>query len=373
MRVLHCIYDDVHNPWVGGGGAAVVRSVYPFLADRCQVTVLAGAYPGAREHVEAGVRYRYAGVPGPYPLSRLTYSRAAERALRAGDYDAAVYDFSVYTPIRVPRHRPVGIVVHHLSGPTARERWGRALGGALARMEGRLLRRASLIRADSSYTARAVRELVDERTPVLEIGNAVDPSFFRVERAERDYLLYIGRLDVFQKGLDLLMQAAARLAQSGPRFRLLVAGRGREGAELERLVQELGLGNHVELLGAVSDEKRLELLAGAMAVVMPSRFEGFGLVAVEAMAAGVPVIASDGGSLPQIMANGEAGLMIPADDVDAIVDAMRRVLTESHLRVELSERARRRAADFSWERIAEEHYGFLRQVAAGSDRTQAGA
>jgi hypothetical protein len=122
LRVLHCIYDDPRNPWVAGGGAVRVFELYRRLAGRVDATVASGSFPDARDEVIDGVRYRRLGAPAPYAWSRLTYARAATRLLAHGDYDVAVFDFSVYTPLRIPTDRPVGLTVHHVTAPTARER-----------------------------------------------------------------------------------------------------------------------------------------------------------------------------------------------------------------------------------------------------------
>jgi hypothetical protein len=122
LRVLHCIYDDPSNPWVGGGGAVRVGELYRRLAGEVEATVATGSFPGAHEEERDGVRFRRLGAEHPYAWSRLSYGRAANALLRSAEFDAAVFDFSVYTPILVPRDRPVGITVHHVTGPTASQR-----------------------------------------------------------------------------------------------------------------------------------------------------------------------------------------------------------------------------------------------------------
>ena len=116
--------------------------LYRRLAGAVDVTVVSGRYPGASDESVDGVRYLRLGAERPYAWSRLTYARAANAYLRRSSYDAAVFDFSTYTPILMPRGRPVGITVHHVSGPTARERWGRFLAPALGIAERTMIRRA---------------------------------------------------------------------------------------------------------------------------------------------------------------------------------------------------------------------------------------
>jgi glycogen synthase len=364
MRVLHLIYDDPANPWVGGGGAVRVRELYARLGARIEVEVVTGSYPGARSGEIEGVRYRRLGSASPYIWSRATFALAASALLRTARYDAAVVDFSAYTPIVVPRGRPVGVTVHHLTGPTSRNRWGVAGGCAVGLAERRLLRRARIFSATSEATHSLLDGIVSAGSRIVRVGAGVEDRFFAVERNESDYLLYFGRLDWFQKGLDVLVSAFQHLARSFPALTLRIAGRGRDAARLTAAIQAAGLAERVDVLGPVSDDERLGLLAGARLMLMPSRFEGFGLVAAEAMAAGVPLVASAAGSLPEVVDAPAGGVLVPPDDAGALAAAAAMLLGDDARRAELSRTARRSAERFRWHTVAEDHLAFLRRIAA---------
>ena len=140
---------------------------------------------------------------------------------------------------------------------------------------------------------------------------------------------------------------------------------GREPV-VERLAREHGVAAHVTQLGAVTDARRLELLAGAKVLLMPSRFEGFGLVAAEAMAAGVPLVASSAGSLPEVVDAPRGGVLVPPEDPRALADAVAALLDDDARRAALSASAREAARRYRWEAVAERHLEFLRRVAHGS-------
>lgn len=366
MRVLHLIYDDPRNPWVAGGGAVRAFEIYRELGDRVDATIVSGSYPGARDGTVGGVRYRRLGARGPYAWSRLSYALAASRLLRTAEYDVAAFEFSVYTPILLPRDRPIGLVIHHITGPTARERFGGVVGGAVAAVERRMLRRAQHISVSAEWGLEEVRPLAPEASVHL-VGAGVGEEFFTVERREEDYLLFFGRLDVFQKGLDTLVEGYAALRARRPGSPpLLIAGRGKDAERVARMAAEHGVAEHVRLLGAVPDGRRLELLAGARLLLMPSRFEGFGLVAAEAMAAGVPVVASRAGSLPEVVDEPRGGVLVPPEDPAALAAAAAALLEDDGRRARLSASARESARRYRWAAVAERHLGFLEHVARES-------
>lgn len=339
------------------------REIYGRLAGRIDVTVVTGNYPGARDETLEGVRYIRLGARSPYSWSRLTYARAANAMLRSASYDAAIFDFSGYTPLFMPAGRPTGIVLHHLTSPTAHMRWGAVLSRGLRALEHAMIRRASRISATSA-SSRDAANLIAPAIPVEMVGAGVPSRLFETVRRPGDFLLYFGRLDIFHKGIDTLLEAVAILAKTRPRVELRIAGRGSATDRIGAMIGSMGLGANVKLLGAVSDEERGELLATAAVQLMPSRFEGFGLAAAEAMAAGVPLVASAVGSLPEVVDAPKGGVMVPPSDAAALAAATARLLDNPELRDSLSESARRSARRFSWDRVADAHFRFIENIAA---------
>jgi glycosyltransferase involved in cell wall biosynthesis len=370
LRVLHCIYDDPGNPWVGGGGSLRVWEIYRRLTGEVDATVASGSYPGARNVVRDGVRYLRLGAERPYAMSRLSYARAATRLLAEGAYDAAIFDFSAYTPLRIPRNRPVGLVVHMLHGPTARERWGGVRGGLLAAFERRLLRSARDICVTSEWLADQMAGIVAPGTRIVRVASGVAPEFFEVRREEGDSLLYYGRFDLFQKGLDTLAEAFAALAPEFPGLRLCAAGRGKDVGRFEELARTLGIADRIDLREGVSREEVLSLFSTARALLMPSRLEGLPMAPAEAMAAGVPVIAADVGAVPELLEDGAAGVLIRPGDARGLADATRGLLLDPARREQLSRAARASAERFRWETVAREHLDFLRGIAGASGATR---
>jgi glycosyltransferase involved in cell wall biosynthesis len=177
-------------------------------------------------------------------------------------------------------------------------------------------------------------------------------------------VLYIGRLDEKQKGIDVLLDAFAILIRRVPGATLRIAGRGPDDAWLRARADSLGIARAVRFLGAVADTERDDLLAGAACQVVPSRFEGFGIAAAEALAAGVPLIVSDDPALVEIVqapAPG-AGVVVSRGDARALAGAMLSLLADGEARHRLSRAGHERAQRFRWHVVAGEHLEFLRHV-----------
>jgi MMP alpha-(1->4)-mannosyltransferase len=152
--------------------------------------------------------------------------------------------------------------------------------------------------------------------------------------------------DVPIKGLDVLMRAFVSLAAQNPSLKLELIGQLREG-RAKQILSEAGLLDRVHAKSGVTRKDIADLYRRASVVVCPARFEGFGFPAAEAMACGAPVVASDGGALPEVV--GDAGSIVPAGDAVALETAIRAVLNQPDMASEMGAAGAQRARDvFSW-------------------------
>lgn len=210
----------------------------------------------------------------------------------------------------------------------------------------------------SEYVADEVRRHFDvDPDRVVAVHEGVptlpppDPDRGAALAGAPSYLLTIGTIEP-RKDHPGLVRAFDRLADARPDLHLVVAGPAGWGQEA--LTAALGRARHADRItvtGWISDAERSDLLAGAAALVHPARYEGFGFPPLEAMQAGTPVVTTDGGALPEIV--GDAALVVPTGDTDALEEAVDRLLSDPGLADRLVAAGRARAAGFTWERTAE--------------------
>ena len=247
-------------------------------------------------------------------------------------------------------------------------------GRSAARLAGHLASRTIAI---SRYAGDFVCEVgiaPPDRVRVIHYG--IDPSSWlgsKEDRAERRRALCLDPDDIAvgvasrlvpEKGHDVAVRAFAAVAERLPRTRLLIAGDGPLRAEVEEMARRHLPSRQVSMLGFVED---IRGFFGACDLVLfpslPSFGEGFGLAALEAMAAGVPVVASDAGPLPEVVSDGESGLVVAAGDDQAWAQAIFALASDRSLRLHLGNGARARACrDFSVEDMADRTVAVYREV-----------
>jgi glycosyltransferase involved in cell wall biosynthesis len=173
------------------------------------------------------------------------------------------------------------------------------------------------------------------------------------------YILYLGGLD---KRKDVVTLVEAYAAWKRPDVRCVIAGPTRgELAEVKLRIATHGLKEgRVAVLGEVEDQDVPALYASAACFVYPSRYEGFGLQAAEAMAMGVPVIVSNGGALPEVV--GDAALVFSIGDTKGLVEHLDQIFADRNLRHSLVERGRRRAECFRWQSVAPAYVSLYRRL-----------
>jgi glycosyltransferase involved in cell wall biosynthesis len=239
-------------------------------------------------------------------------------------------------------------------------RWYGFLG-----MQMKVARRIPRVLTVSSSSKRDIVEqygLRPEQLEVVPIG--VDHTHFR-PRPEipkvPGRIMTTASADVPFKGLLPLVEAIAKLRTERSEVHLVVVGKLRAESRVAGAIERLGLHDAIFFEPGVSDDRMVELYAQAQVAVVPSLYEGFSLPAVEALACGVPLVATTGGALPEVVGrDGATGMLVPPGDAGALAIAIRTLLDEPELAARLSEAGRKRILEsFTWKACAQataEHY-----------------
>jgi glycogen(starch) synthase len=236
-----------------------------------------------------------------------------------------------------------------------------------------MARRADAVIVCSYYMRGHVADIfdIDERRIVV-IPNGIDPSELRPAadlqslRAEfaaphEKLVLFVGRL-VYEKGFQLALDAMPGVVERVANVRFLVAGSGTHEAELKQQAERLGLSAHGGFLGWIGDDVLHSLYRIADLCVVPSIYEPFGLVALEAMASGCPCIVADTGGLREVVPVGErVGLRFNGGDAEHLGVMIERLLVDDALRERLVTEASEHVLSFDWEDIAERTRGIYRE------------
>jgi glycosyltransferase involved in cell wall biosynthesis len=240
----------------------------------------------------------------------------------------------------------------------------------------RSVARADLVLADSQATRADLVELYGADPHKIEVlYSGVNEAFqpvrdpVRLEAVRAKYglgggpfILAVGTLQP-RKNYVRLIQAFATLPGRGDLRLVIAGGKGWLFDEIFTEVERLGLGGRVIFPGFAADEDLPALYSAASVLAYPSIYEGFGLPILEAFACGTPVVTSTASCLPEVA--GEAALMAPPTDVDALRDALRRVLEDADLSLKLVAAGRERAKQFSWQKAAEELLNHYRRLMDG--------
>jgi glycosyltransferase involved in cell wall biosynthesis len=382
MRILHVVtafprsQDDVIVPWL-------VELLKHLRAAGHEVEVLTSAYRGGGNRDLAGIpvhRFRYFPAAG----EDLTHDEATpDRMRRSWRYRVMPAFYALGGLIaarRVARRAspPYDIVHVHWPVPNALFGWAvrstsgarmvtswygaelRLLGAAgwLRRFARWALRASDQVVAISSYTAGELSKLapVPVRVIPYTVGFAAQGDGRRVQQSDQFVILFVGRL-VERKGVGHLIDAL-RMLPSRRGAKLMIVGDGPERAALEERARRAGVTDWVEFRGRVSAPELHEAYRGASVFVLPAIVdargdtEGLGVVLLEAMSYGVPVIGSNLGGIPDIVVQEESGLLVPPGDPAALAAALARLARDPAFAARLGAAGQRRVEEhFSWPAI----------------------
>ena len=273
-------------------------------------------------------------------------------ALTGGRFDIAHSPHPLLLPSRSAAQVVTIHDLHFLSHP---ERASREIRRDYPGLVAAHARRADRIIVSSRFAAGEVQRWLEVPSGKIALCPAGAPPWHPRaaggSQGDGQYVLFLGTLDA-RKNIAGLLEAYGKLvSRPGTVPRLVIAGGGGpDAAQWLEAIEQPPLAGRVDYLGYVPAARREALFQGAQLFVLPSFEEGFGLPALEAMAAGVPVVASRRGSLPEVV--GDAGLLIDPDDPESLSAAMARLIADPALRMTCRSRGLERARQFSWAETA---------------------
>ncbi len=317
-------------------------------------------------------------LPEPFAFSLRAF-RAVVANMRVGARYDVVHDVQClgYGTLGI-RHLgiPVVTTIHHPLSVDRRASFARdksfrqALGTMTfypIGMQSFVARRLDRVLTSSAASAELIaRDFGVDRERIAMLANGVATDVYHpdpgVVRRENE-ILCVGRASDPNKGIRSLIQALARLPDE---VRLILVDSDHPDNPARQWAREFGCADRVEIPGRVPTEKLLHLYRRATLVVVPSRYEGFGLPAAEAMACGTPVVATSAGALPEVLGVGQAGLLVEPDRPDALAKAIASLLEQPAARAEMSARGRERIVKaYAWPRVAEATAAAYTEVIAG--------
>jgi len=356
-----------------GGVNAHVHDLYEHLIARGHDVRIISSIHGPQRQSEGDIiRLGYGfSVPANGSVGTLTFS-PRYTSIVADMLDRERFDILHFHEPFVPflslvllrESKSINIATFHAyAGWSPAAEFGKRMLGRFARrLHGRIA------------VSAAARHFADRYFPgdYKVIPNGVDLDRFKNARPITRYrdgtanILFLGRFER-RKGVMYALKAYRQLRQRGYKCRLLIAGAGPQEREIRRYIATRRLGG-VELLGRISDEDKIRYFATADVYVSPATGqESMGVVLLEALAAGVPIVCSDIHGYRSVVRRGEQGLLVPPRDVTALADAIGQVLSDPEMRARMSASARERAVQFGWDNIAakvEEYYLFVARRAA---------
>lgn len=352
MKILHLIYDHVKNPWVGGGGAVRAYEIYKRLAERHEITIVCGKFPGSSDYNEGKLCVKFVGTSrSNYVLSTFCYAARAAGYVKdhAGEYDVVIEDFAPYNPVFSFLWKKDAVLqLHQREGLVHLKKY--AVLGILFFLVEKYYHRLFL---NAITISGASKNRFGLAARAAIIPNGFDPSLMTGDHEEGDYELFLGRLHIGQKGLDTLSKA---LSMSS--CRLVIAGTGKDEGKAKKLFSNAVDSGLAEFAGFVKGEEKKALLRKCLCLIVPSRYEGQPLTVIEAAACGRPVIVSD---IPELKYAIDAGFGISfrTGDEKDLAEKMNYLLNNSSLRHEMGTRAKEYAKNYTWDIIAEEFEDYL--------------
>jgi Glycosyltransferase len=219
----------------------------------------------------------------------------------------------------------------------------------------RLVKKSSFLVVINKEMYEGLVLLGVKRKSISLIYNFIHDDYFKIKRTTKECIvMFCGRI-VYEKGVDILVKSFKHVVNANPDVKLILVGDGAQKKNVEELIKNLGLTSHVRITGLVSRDEVCLYLSQASLFVLPSRSEALGNSLIEAMAAGLPVVATRVGGIPDVVDDGVNGLLVEPDDIMALSEAINFMLNNSEKANQFGQCAHKKALLFKRENIVTQY------------------
>lgn len=365
MKKLHVIFldfDEIKNPLLGGGQARATFEVGKRLVQKGHtVTVVCSRYPGYRDRTEEGIQYRHIGLGAKnVQINNAFYILSLPFVVPFLKADVILECFTApISTLFSPLFTKIPVV--GLSTSFEAERFAKKYHLPFDVIEKIGMRCYKYFISLTEYFAEKIKNAnPDIVTKVIPEG--VEEQYFTFKSTKPKHILFLGRLDIGQKGIDLLLEAYAKIAKKA-KYPLIIAGNGPDEEKVKQLIKQYKLEKSVQMIGYTSGEKKEKYMSEALYVAISSRNETFSCFALEALAAGLPLIAFD---IPGLSwTDNSVVLKTPAFDTNAYAKLLLTSMDERKMRT-LGKQTKKFAKGFTWGSVAEEFETFFTQIVGGT-------
>lgn len=367
MKILQLIYESFGSPFGFGGAGVRAYEIYKRLKDRHDITLLCLKYPNARDGDIEGLKHIFVGTESKsLTKSVLSYTIKAARFLRrfGNDFDVIVENFLPSTPFfsSFLTKKPVILQFQGIMGGHSLRKFTPFYSIPMYMVERFYPGLYDRFIFVSDITKEKVLSRIKGKCKLCPvIPNGINKELLSVTPWDGDYILFLSRIDIYTKGLDLLINAFERISSEFPDLRLILAGY--EFNSFTKLVSDrpASIKERIEYAGFLTGDKKAKLLSGAKIFVLPSRHESSPISILEAAAYGKPVIVSDIPELSFVQKEG-FGLSFQSGSVDGLTEKMRILLRDNKQRQAMGKRGREFSSKFLWDSIALQFENVLNNI-----------
>jgi glycosyltransferase involved in cell wall biosynthesis len=354
MKILQIIYESVGSPFGFGGAGMRAYEIFRRLKDRHDITFLCMKYPGAEDREIEGLKHHFAGIESNnFTRSVFAFTLNSGKFVRKnGDkFDIIIENFLPATPFfsRYLTKTPVVLQIQDFWGKHVFKRYPLRFALPMFLTE----KFYPKLYPQIMFVSDVTRDRFHLRAKTITIPNGIDKSLLQADEENVNSILFLSSIDLYKKGLDLLLEAFSLISPHFQQVTLSIAGTGRDFDVLRNEIHNLPVQvrKKVRLLGWMSGEEKTRVISRALFTVLPSRHESQPISILEAAACGKPVIVSDIPELAFVPQEG-FGLSFPSGSADKLSEQMRLLLADSKKREIFGKRGREFAAQFLWDNIA---------------------